>query len=59
MKVYKEVKDEITELVILIGIAKKYEAVVAHGFLPIETLSTKHHQHRLFRIAELAQKYRI
>lgn len=57
MGIYREIKSEIKELVVLIKMTERYEALVANGFMSLDKQSVSFKEQRLGRIEELLRKY--
>lgn len=59
MGVYREIKSEIKELIALIKMTEKYEALIARGFMSLDKQSVSFNERRLSRIEELLRKYDV
>jgi hypothetical protein len=57
--VYREIKSEIKELVVLIKMTERYEALIANGFMSLDNRSIIFNEQRLSRIEELLRKYDV
>lgn len=54
-----EIKEEVKELVRLVRMDEKYQAVINDGLLPVDRQSSQHSYERKTRIVELSNKYGI
>lgn len=54
-----EIKEEIKELIKLVRLDEKYEALLNDGLLPIDRLSSQYSHERKARIIELSSKYGV
>lgn len=59
MGIYREIKSEIKELVVLIKMIERYEALIANGFMSLDKLSVTFNDQRLSRIEEILRKYDV
>ncbi|KAB0496201.1 MULTISPECIES: hypothetical protein [Pseudomonas] len=59
MGIYREIKSEIKELVVLIKMTERYEALIANGFMSLDNQSIVFNDQRLSRIEELLRKYDV
>lgn len=59
MSICKEIKSEIKELVVLIKMTEKYEALIVSGFMSLDNQSIGSNEQRLSRIEELLRKYDV
>ncbi|RON17360.1 hypothetical protein [Pseudomonas frederiksbergensis] len=59
MGIYREIKSEIKELVVLIKMTERYEALIANGFVSLDNQSIVINEQRLSRIEELLRKYDV
>lgn len=59
MNIYKDMQDELKELVRLVRLDEQFEAVVAHGALPLDQQSKLSHQFWVARIEEISRKYEL
>ena len=57
MRVYKDMQEELKELIRLVKLEEKYSVLVSDGLLPLDLESIKFHDDSVLRIAELSQKY--
>ncbi|MGF6490573.1 hypothetical protein [Pseudomonas frederiksbergensis] len=59
MGIYREIKSEIKELVVLIKMIERYEALIANGFMSLDKQSVTFNDQRLSRIEEILRKYDV
>jgi len=59
MGVYREIKSEIKELIVLIKMTEKYESLIARGSMSLDKQSVGFNERRLSRIEELLRKYDV
>ena len=59
MGICREIKNEIKELVVLIKMTERYEALIANGFMSLDNRSIIFNEQRLSRIEELLRKYDV
>lgn len=59
MGICREIKSEIKELVVLIKMTERYEALIANGFMSLDNRSIVFNEQRLSRIEELLRKYDV
>ncbi len=57
--IYREIKSEIKELVVLIKMVERHEALIAGGFMSLDNQSIVFNDQRLSRIEELLRKYDV
>jgi hypothetical protein len=59
MGVYREIKSEIKELIVLIKMTEKYESLIVRGSMSLDKQSVGFNERRLSRIEELLRKYDV
>jgi len=59
MGVYREIKSEIKELIVLIKMIERYESLIARSSMSLDKQSVGFNERRWSRIEELLRKYDV